>query len=297
MKKVFIVLAILLVAAGMIVFLSAYIAAGFDFTKLSNVKYETNTYAPEGEFRNIEIRTDVSDLVFKPATDGKLSVVCVEREKVRHNVSVENGTLKIVSEDKRAWTDFITLFTKNLSVTVYLPEAEYETLKIKNSTGDVELAGYTFGSIDIDNSTGDITLGNVSAGNISLSVSTGEISVTSTTCDGEFTLKTSTGDVELKDVTCKRFVSSGSTGDFELTDLIASESLSIDVSTGDVFFKSCDAPQIKVKTSTGDIKGTLRTGKTFSTKTSTGSVKVPKDGMDGTCELKTSTGDISISIG
>ena len=51
-----------------------------------------------------------------------------------------------------------------------------------------------------------------------------------------------------------------------------------------------------IKTSTGDVEGTLLSEKIFSIHTSTGKVKVPNTNNGGTCEIKTSTGDIEIQI-
>ena len=60
-------------------------------------------------------------------------------------------------------------------------------------------------------------------------------------------------------------------------------------------FRDSIAIKYAVQT-TGDVTGTLLTEKTFSTDTSTGDVSVPNPSSGGKCEIKTSTGDITISI-
>ena len=67
-------------------------------------------------------------------------------------------------------------------------------------------------------------------------------------------------------------------------------------STGDIRLTDVDGANLYLSASTGDITGTIRTPKTFVTKTSTGSVKVPDTTGDGRCEAETSTGDIRLSI-
>ena len=67
-------------------------------------------------------------------------------------------------------------------------------------------------------------------------------------------------------------------------------------STGDVTFRASDAKSIKVETSTGDVTGSLLTGKAFTTKTSTGDINVPSNSGTDTCDIRTSTGDIEITI-
>ena len=113
---------------------------------------------------------------------------------------------------------------------------------------------------------------------------------------GEFYIKVSTGKTQLSGVTCKSFASEGSTGKINLKNTVAENSIKIDRGTGDVTFDSCDAENITVTASTGDVKGTLKTDKIFSAKTSTGKVRVPDSTEGGRCYITTSTGDIDISV-
>ncbi|MBQ9480953.1 MAG: DUF4097 family beta strand repeat protein [Clostridia bacterium] len=317
MKKGFIISAIVFVVAGAILFVVAFIASGCDFSKADTAKYETNTYIFSEDFDAIEIRSKEADIVFKQSEDGKLRVDCVEREKVRHEVSIENGALKIVAVDKRAWYDHLTLFSfKSQSVTVYLPSNRYEVLTIAASTGDVSVPDlFSFGEAEITVSTGDVAFGacadgrlkietstgdigidGVTANNIDLSVSTGRIDAKNVDCGETLSVKVSTGKTFLTNVICKTLYSSGSTGDVTLKNAVASESFNIERGTGDVRFENCDAVQITVVTSTGDVTGTLRTEKVFITKTSTGDIDVPDTVSGGRCEITTSTGDIKIYL-
>ena len=162
-------------------------------------------------------------------------------------------------------------------MTVYLPADHYETLKIHNSTGDIRVpASFSFSGIDLQVSTGDI--------------------VCDASAESIVQLKTSTGNVRLSDVRAQQFSLSVSTGNIRLKNTVAADLLDIHSSTGDVRLDNCDAGQIKVKTSTGDVIGTLQSEKIFVTKSSTGSIRVPKTTSGGKCEIITSTGDIEISI-
>ncbi|MBQ6568953.1 MAG: DUF4097 family beta strand repeat protein [Clostridia bacterium] len=316
MKKGTIISAVILTVLGLALAGGALAIAGFDFSKLDTVKYETNTYTADDIFDKIEITSKETDIVFKPSTDGRLSAVCVEREKVKHNVSVENGTLKITAEDNRKWYDHLGIFSKALSMTVYLPSGEYEALKINCRTGDVLIGDpFAFKSAEITASTGDVSCSNllsdtllvktstgdikldkVSAGTIDLTVTTGDITAGEINCEDILSVKVGTGRTNLTDVTCKSLISSGNTGDIVLKNTIASERFNIERGTGDVRFERCDAGEITVKTNTGDVTGTLLSEKIFVAKTSTGSVKVPETTSGGVCKITTSTGDIKISI-
>ena len=97
-------------------------------------------------------------------------------------------------------------------------------------------------------------------------------------------------------MTCTDFTSTGTSGSIEMNNLIASGSMSIERNTGGVSFDRCDAKSIKVHTSTGDVTGSLISDKSFFTKSSTGNVIVPQTVSEEICEIKTSTGDIILTI-
>ncbi|MBR6917318.1 MAG: DUF4097 family beta strand repeat protein [Clostridia bacterium] len=276
MKKGLII-AVILTALGLALIVGALAAAGFDLEKFDMSKYETNTYTVNEEFDKIELDLETEDVTFRLSDDGKLRVVCFERENGKHSVSAENGTLTIKENDERKWYDYLTFFGKSLYMTVYLPSDHYESLKIDASTGDVTIPkDFSFGSIDIDVSTGDVLCAASAAGEIKIKTSTGKILLDGANAD----------DIDL----------SASTGDVTLNSTVALKGFNIKTSTGDVTFDGSDAAGITVKTSTGDVEGTLASEKVFVVETSTGTVVVPNSVSGGRCEVKTSTGDVKISI-
>ena len=276
MKKGFIIAAIVLISVGILLFTGALIAADFDYSKLGGTKHVTNTYALEGEFDNIDISVDEADVIFKPVDEGGARAVCVEREKVRHAVEVENGTLRIRAVDRRNPFDHLSFFSKSLSITVYLPRNDFDNISIRTATGDVRFDSLT-------------------ANEIKLKTSTGDIRVSSVDCAGTVSATVSTGDIRFTGLNCKKLTTEGSTGDITLDDCTAAE-IAVKTSTGDVRFAGSDAAKITVKTSTGDVIGSLRTPKVFTVNTSTGDVSVPHSSEGGSCEIKTSTGDVRIKI-
>lgn len=258
-----------MVAVGLIIFTSAIVSQDW-----SAEEYQTNTHELNDAFNSIFIDTDTADIKLVRSDDGKCRIVCFESEKAKHSVSVKDSKLIITD---RKWYEFIGIFTKSPDITVYLPNAEYNSLTIKNDTGDVKIREeFKFEAVSITSSTGDISLKNTTAKSIELSVSTGKI--------------------EIANLNCKSLTSKGSMGDISLNNVIAAEILSVNRSTGDVKLEKCDAGEISIKTATGDVEGTLLTEKTFVTKSSTGDINVPKNAKGGKCEITTSTGDIKITI-
>lgn len=274
--KIWLITATTLVALGCIMFSVVMTRNHCDFTKLSTVKYETNTYEVTDDFNSISMLTDTADILFVQSDDKICKVVCYEMSDMKHTTTVQNDTLTINVTDEREWYDHIGITLGSPKITVYLPKTEYDSLAIKEDTGDIEVPkDFKFGSIDISTSTGDIT-------------------ITGVTCEGDIVINVSTGKANLTDIKCKSFISDGSTGDISLKNVIVTEKFSIERSTGDVKFDACDATEIWVKTDTGDVTGKLLSEKIFITQTSTGDVHVPKSTNGGKCEITTSTGDIYI---
>ncbi len=294
---IWLVIATSLVVIGCIIWGGAMTMFKWDFTKLSTVKYETNDYAIDEDYKNISIVTDTANIVFVPSENAKGSVVCYEQNNAKHSVAVRDGTLAIEINNTKKWYEYIGINFGTPKITVYIPQGECGVLSVKASTGDVEIPeNLKLEGVDISVSTGDIRVENVSTDALDLSVSTGGITVSNVTCEGDITVGVSTGKAKLTNVTCKNLTSSGSTGDVSLKNVIAAEKFSIKRSTGDVMLDGSDAAEIFVKTSTGDVKGSLLTGKVFITQTDTGRVDVPKTATGGICEISTDTGDIKIII-
>ena len=305
-----------LVLLGCIVFVCIMCALQWDFTRLSTTKYETNITEIDETFNNIYISSDSADVTFVLSDDGTCRVVCYEDEKAGHAVTVENNTLTVRVDNRKAWYDYIGFHFGTQKITVYLPKTEYDALSVIGRTGNAEIPrDFSFLRADLSRTTGNIAfyasvseavkietrsggvrMENTSVGSLAVSATTGTINLSGVTCRGDMTADVSSGQVYLTDIACDSLVSGGSTGDVVLSRVIVRGRLSVERSTGNVSFDGSDAAGIYVKTSTGNVTGRLLTGKIFVTDTSTGQVHVPKTTTGGTCEIKTGTGNITITV-
>ena len=312
--KSWLIAAVLLIIIGAVIFTVSLLVFNGDFTKFDDM--ETKTHEISEQFTDISINTTTANIVFLPSDNGKCVVECYEREKETHTVKVEDGTLKITYVDNREWYEHIGINFASSRVTVYLPSAEYSSLKIKEdtgnitltsdfgfevidiktSTGDVHCEAATAESVKIRTSTGNIELIGIECSSLDLRASTGNITANDAKCGGDIKIEVSTGNTKLSSVSCKSLTSNGDTGDILLKKVIASEKFSIETDTGDIDFNASDAAEIFVETDTGDVRGTLLSSKVFITETDTGDVDVPKSTEGGRCEITTSTGDIEISV-
>jgi len=312
--KMWLAAAVFFIISGVLIFAAAMAAVQWDFRALDTTHYQADIYRVADAFSSISVQTETADITFAAAADGYCEVVCYDAENVNYTVTVRGNTLVIDSADERKWYEHIGIMFKMPKVTIYLPQKEYGVLTIQESTGDIELPGdFIFESIDIsvstgdvhncasalgllkiETTTGDIQIENVTANACELLASTGDVSVRNTACTEDMSITVSTGKAEVCHVQCRSFISDGSTGEIFMENTVAAEHFRIERSTGDVSFEGCDAAELYIKTDTGDISGGLLSGKTFFAQSDTGSVRVPKTGSGGMCELITDTGDISI---
>ena len=294
--KIWLIIAASLTLIGCIIFGGAIIAMKWDFSKLSTVKYETNSYEITESFRDISIVTDTAVIEFAPSENGKISVVCHEETKAKHSVTVKDGTLTVKIENTKKWYDHIGIGFNSPKITVYLPAGEYGALTAKGTTGGTKIAAdFAFESICVSFTTGDVKSYASASGAVILQATTGSITAENCSADS-FEASVNTGNVNAKNLTCKSFTSNGKTGGITLANVIAEEKLSLKRSTGDVKLDACDAAEIFIKTDTGSVTGTLLSEKIFFARSDTGSVKVPQSTSGGRCEITTDTGNIRISI-
>ena len=295
--KIWLMTAAALVALGGILFAGVMANYEWDFTKLSTVTYVTNTYEAHGEFDEISIHVDTTDIEFVPTEDGDCRIVCFEAEKARHSVTVQNGSLTIKMTDTRNWYDHVCISLGSPKMTVYLPQKEYSELFIATDTGDIHIPkDFTFERIQIDGDTSEVDCFASVADLLEIELRTGDIHIDSITAE-QVNLTTTTVEITFNDAITKNGIDiKTDTGTITLKNVVAAGSLSVKSDTGDVRFEDSDAAQISIKTSTGDVMGTLLSEKVFITESSTGRISVPKTTAGGKCEITTDTGDIRIDI-
>lgn len=276
MKK-WLIVAGILVVAGLLIGAVGLALFGFDFSGLGTREMVTNTYTIEESFENISVDAITADIRFAPSEDGGVKVVCYEDKKVPFSAHVEGDTLVIACKDNRKWHDHIGILWETETVTVYLPAGEYGELQVNCTTGDVTVAeAFSFEKAAVDVTTGDVRW---KAG-VSQSLS----------------VKSTTGDMVLDNVQCGALAVKTTTGDVTLTDTLAAETINVQVSTGDIKLKRVDGEELEIKATTGDVTGTILSEKVFITDVTTGDVRVPNTTSGGKCRIETTTGDIDITI-
>ncbi|MBP3314722.1 MAG: DUF4097 family beta strand repeat protein [Clostridia bacterium] len=311
----------LIIAAGLI-FIGIAVAAcgfamsGFDIKNLTTDPEVTNYMTIDQDFNSIIIDATTADLKILPSTDGKCKIDLVERENLYFMPSVENGILTINEIDDRKWYEYIGIGWSNMSITLYLPKEQYDSLTVELTTGRAQIdSGLEFGKVDIKATTGSVKCEAKVTESLAIKCTTGLIYASGADVD-TIKLKASTGSIELCNSSCKTLeveATTGSiklsevsgTGDFDieattgkinLSDVVTEGDLTIEADTGDVIFKRCDAANLSITTDTGDIEGSLLSSKVFFYETDTGDVELPRTDEGGKCNIETDTGDITVTI-
>ena len=277
MKKK-LILAVILLVAGVLLGAIALCLADFDFSLLDSTKYVTETFDAETVFADIQIHADISDIRFAVSDDFNCKVVSRHRDYMEFSAEIKDSVLVIRETDQRQWYEHIGIFFGNSGeLTVYLPKGTYHNLFAETDTGDITVPQeYTFDSAELHTDTGDIHYKGGLEGSLKAEADTGDITLENINTPGNITIETDTGDITLKNV--------------------ISKNLKIEANTGDVVLRKCDAEYINTETDTGDITGSLLTDKIFIVDNSTGKVIVPESAGNGRCEILSSTGDVLLTI-
>ena len=285
-KKVWIIIAVCLIALGSIIGTLALASVNFDFLSLSTEAITESEQLIDKDFSSIKIDVRTSDVIFVPSEDEKCRVICTDTENVKHTATVKDDSLLITVEDRRKWYDHIGIFFGNTSVTVALPKENYDLLNITGNTSDITISkDFIFTNIKITTDTGDVSLLSSAKETLDISTDTGDIEIGSVL------------DIKnIKRIECKNIKIESDTGEIELWRTMASDTITVKNNTGDVWFCIVESPYVNVVTNTGDVEGDLYYAPTFKTKTDTGTLKVPPAKSDDFFEITTDTGDIYFKV-
>lgn len=256
----------------------------------------TNNHTVEEAFHALDIRTVEADVVLLPTEEEVCRVVCCETEKITHTVTAEGGTLRIRRDDQRSAAEKL-LASPPLSVTVYLPSADYENLAISTVSGRIE-AGETlsFGQTDLGTTSGKIDLLAATSGGLTISTVSGAISLRRHT-GGDVRVGSTSGAINAADVTAATAHFSSTSGRMELSDVVAEGELEAEAVSGALSLIRSDGGSLSLTSVSGSITASLRTPKIFRCETVSGRISAPSDTAGaGTCRAETVSGSITLTI-
>lgn len=291
MKGIFVAL----IVVGSVALGAGAVIVGYNVVKgRKSDTYITNRHDINEEVKNFDIHTATADVELVKTSDGKGLVVCEEKEKVYHEVTVQDGLLKIKTIDNRRWFEkwFFNFDFRPMKVTVYLPDTACESLNYDSSTGSLDVASdYTFTSVKAVASTGSIKLNNKVTGDIEARASTGSVSIKNATANKLYA-KASTGAVKINGLKCASFYGKTSTGSFNGTEIEATGDVYIEGSTGSSTAKTIKCQKLTLKHSVGSTSLEDVQCEDLNIRASTGGVKLTSTIANNHMDIKTTTGDV-----
>lgn len=272
-KKIAIIVAVSMMAVGLVSIVGSLAFVRFDVTKLNTVEWENNTYEVEDSFSNIWIKGNEATVSLVPAADGNCKVVCTENEVVYDRIEVVNNTLTIERVDEKKWYQNIGINFGEIEITVYLPESEYETLFIDNSSGRIDVQGdFTFaeaevsntsgktnfmadveGTLRVENTSGGIYVGDNSVGDLWVKGTSGIIDVTSVCAAGNVEVNGSSGGIGVSKVECVNLSVENSSGVMHLSEIVATGDVNVKGTSGGLHLDEVECANLTGSNSSGRI--------------------------------------------
>ncbi len=142
-KKILLIISVVSIFIGASMMLGAWcVLRNNAADAVAGLEFEEKSHVITDSFTKININTINSSIELLPSADGVCRIVCSDNEKLYHRISVAGSQLNINQHDDWQWYEMLYgLFRKdNLSLRVYLPEAEYGLLHAHSSSGDITIA-------------------------------------------------------------------------------------------------------------------------------------------------------------
>ncbi|GEM_PF-4091568 len=283
---ILIVAGVLVLVGGAICFM-AFISAGRTWSVFSagasaeNVERKTMEIADEVTALDIKLLSE--DIAIRESEDSSFRIDYNESEKLKHDISVSDGVLRI--EEKREGLNITFGINVNVvkepDIVLYVPEGTaFESVGMDITTGDVLTdSELNADEVDIKIVTGDINLRGKSILKADIRITTGDITLEGYKDIEELSVKLNTGDAIINDVTCEESV--------------------FDLCTGDLTADSFDASDLDIKIVTGDLRMDLisESEYDYDLDTTTGDIDYPGNNQNAYRLVKADlvTGDIKIA--
>ncbi|QGH33024.1 DUF4097 family beta strand repeat protein [Gracilibacillus salitolerans] len=145
----------------------------------------------------IDIQNEKVDII--PTTDPtpKVELTGTEDSHSKTELVVEenNNTLSIHTENEMGkWFSF-NFFNSSRTLTVYLPEQEYQRLAVEISNGSLQAQGLTINEVNVETKNGKIDLSDIVADSYQLKTSNGKIDLENV--EGELAARANNGAISL----------------------------------------------------------------------------------------------------
>ena len=276
--KIFVILGLILLVAGVAVFVGGMTAGGWDFSILNTVRYTQKSYDAEGgvtsvhiEYSNAAISVEYSETAETVHIDYPVRLNERGEETAQIEITEKDGALTVVEHVD--WQDSlfqwdIDLFQWDIdldfgddsarTVRVVLPAGQNIALDLYTQNGSVSLNadGEALPSLDLHSNNGSISVSGTLtvAEDAAFQTDNGSVNVSGVSAAGDLTLRTSNGSMRAENISADSLEARSSNGSLRLTDIAAADSLTAKTNNGAIeLLGDITAKMLTVSTSAGDI--------------------------------------------
>ena len=277
----------------------------------------TKTHEITQDFTAISVGCSECNISILPSTGNGVTVVCKEREKYPHQVSVKDGCLTVEEPNRTGLINIFSLASEHTEVLVYVPfeVAAGCSISLESASGDITLdkefvfvrgdlesasgavtcAASFNGELSVDVASGDVFLSGSTYSDIEIDAASGNITLEGLTDAEEIGLECASGNILLNKVQCKSLDAETASGKLTLEHVIAQKKLSGETVSSTITLSHCDAGEYDLESASGDILGSILRPMRFIADSASGRIDVPN--TDGEpCRLTTASGNITITI-
>ena len=314
--KISLIIAALLLVFGAVLCFGGLTLTHFDLNRLNDPSSlpVTREQVVSEPFTDLEIDGLSCAVRLRPSADGSCHIRLTTDRPLTLTDSLQGNTLTVKVEEEHSVRIHFPLRPDELLIE--LPQAQYGRLEIATASGEIEIpADFTFekakldatsgslslmasvsGAAELHTSSGAIRIKNTQLGSLEAEAASGTITLENLTVKGNAELEATSGSIIMDGLTAQKLDAETTSGTIKAINVLLNEDMDLETASGSIRLSSCDAPRIELESSSGSISGTLRTGKLFSARSSSGSIRLPENSGSELCTVTTASGSIDLSV-
>lgn len=263
--KIFVILGLILLVAGVAVFVGGMTAGGWDFSLLNTVRYEQRTYTAEGgvtsvhiEYSNAAISVEYSETAETVHIDYPVRLNERGEETAQIKITEKDGALTVIEHVDWEKNLFQWSLGNSPAVRVVLPAGQNIALDLYTQNGSVSLNadGEALPSLSLHSNNGSISVSGTLtvAEDAAFQTDNGSVNVSGVSAAGDLTLRISNGSMRAENISADSLEARSSNGSLRLTDIAAADSLTAKTNNGAIeLLGDITAKMLTVSASAGDI--------------------------------------------
>ncbi len=263
--KIFVILGLILLVAGVAVFVGGMTAGGWDFSILNTVRYTQKSYDAEGgvtsvhiEYSNAAISVEYSETAETVHIDYPVRLNERGEETAQIKITEKDGALTVIEHVDWEKNLFQWSLGNSPAVRVVLPAGQNIALDLYTQNGSVSLNadGEALPSLDLRSNNGSISVSGTLtiAEDAAFQTDNGSVNVSGVSAAGDLTLRTSNGSMRAENISAANMQAKTSSGSMTLKDISATDALTAEAGAGEIeLLGDITAKMLTVSTSAGDI--------------------------------------------